>query len=395
LHPRLGRLLLAADATAQAANACALLSERHFLPPARASTDCDLWAASEDERQLPPHVRRVAREVLERARSARAAGMAAAPVAEGAAEGVERFRRAVLAAYPDRVAARRAPGSDRFLLASGTGARLGRESGVHAHAFVVAVDVVASRGRAGGGAAGSGEVRPPAGEAVIRMATGIQRAWLAPTSVDVEHVFDEAAGTVRAVEVERYGAIVLTERPSPVDPAVRAALLAEAYRRRGVPVADQQLLLRLQFARIDTEIDQLVSLASASASRLDDVAIAPYLSGPVRKALERDAPADLLLPSGRRARLTYSHDGGVTASVKLQELFGLGDTPLLGPRRVPVTFELLAPNGRPVQVTSDLRSFWRSTYAEVRKELRARYPKHPWPEDPWTAPPSARPKRRR
>ena len=91
------------------------------------------------------------------------------------------------------------------------------------------------------------------------------------------------------------------------------------------------------------------------------------------------------MPSGRSAPLTYNDDGTVTASVKLQELFGLADTPTLGPHAVPVTFSLLAPNGRPVQTTRDLRSFWQRTYPEVRKELRGRYPRHPWPDDPWTA----------
>jgi ATP-dependent helicase HrpB len=78
----------------------------------------------------------------------------------------------------------------------------------------------------------------------------------------------------------------------------------------------------------------------------------------------------------------------------LQELFGLAETPSIGPHRTPITLALLAPNGRPVQVTQDLRSFWNSTYAEVRKELRARYPKHPWPDDPWSATPTHRTKRR-
>jgi ATP-dependent helicase HrpB len=81
--------------------------------------------------------------------------------------------------------------------------------------------------------------------------------------------------------------------------------------------------------------------------------------------------------------------------VKLQELFGLAETPRIGPRREPVRFVLLAPNGRPVQITRDLRSFWDRTYPDVRKELRARYPKHPWPEDPWTATPTARTVRKR
>jgi ATP-dependent helicase HrpB len=100
------------------------------------------------------------------------------------------------------------------------------------------------------------------------------------------------------------------------------------------------------------------------------------------------------LPSGRTAALEYREDGRVVASVKLQELFGLADTPRVGPARTPVTFQLLAPNGRPVQVTTDLRSFWTTGYQEVRKELRARYPKHPWPDDPWTATPTHRTRRR-
>src|SRR5207302_9879040 len=103
----------------------------------------------------------------------------------------------------------------------------------------------------------------------------------------------------------------------------------------------------------------------------------------VVRALDRDAPQTIAVPSGRSARLVYENDGSVSASVKLQELFGLAETPRVGPRREPVQLALLAPNGRPVQVTRDLRSFWNRTYPEVRKELRGRYPKHRWPEDPW------------
>ena len=92
-------------------------------------------------------------------------------------------------------------------------------------------------------------------------------------------------------------------------------------------------------------------------------------------------------------RLEYRDGGIVTAAVKLQELFGLAESPRVGAARVPVTFELLSPAGRPVQVTNDLRSFWTRGYPEVRKELRARYPRHPWPDDPWSAVPTSRPLR--
>ena len=112
----------------------------------------------------------------------------------------------------------------------------------------------------------------------------------------------------------------------------------------------------------------------------------------VRKTLP--GPATITLPSGRSAKLDYRDDGSVVAAAKLQELFGLAETPRIGPRHTPITFELLAPNGRPVQVTRDLRSFWDNIYPLVRKELRARYPKHPWPEDPWKATPTHRTKRK-
>ena len=115
-----------------------------------------------------------------------------------------------------------------------------------------------------------------------------------------------------------------------------------------------------------------------------------HLPYDVRTRLEQAAPESLPVPSGRCAPLTYAEDGTVVAAVKLQELFGLADTPVLGPGRVPVTFSLLAPNGRAVQTTRDLRSFWQGAYQEVRRELRGRYPKHPWPEDPWTAVPTHR-----
>ena len=99
----------------------------------------------------------------------------------------------------------------------------------------------------------------------------------------------------------------------------------------------------------------------------------------------------------RDIRWSFAFLGAITivAAVKLQELFGLAESPRLGTRQEPVVFELLAPNGRPVQTTQDLRSFWTTTYAEVRKELRARYPKHPWPDDPLIAVPTSRAKPRR
>ena len=106
-------------------------------------------------------------------------------------------------------------------------------------------------------------------------------------------------------------------------------------------------------------------------------------------------PSNCRLPSGSRLALQYAPGKLPVLAVRIQELFGLAETPRIGSRRVPVLLALLAPNGRPVQLTRDLRSFWDRTYPDVRKELRARYPKHPWPEDPWTARPTARTTRKR
>ncbi len=190
LHPRLGRMLLAGRAAPAVARACALLSERHLAPPRHGATACDLLSAIDREQDVPAHLRRVARELEVVARAA-ISGPPATSLADA------EFRRAVLAAYPDRVARRRAAGGDRFVLTSGTGARLARESGVVNAEFIVAVDVT------------SGQTSPGA-EALIRMATGIERDWIQPTSSGVVHTFDPAKGSVRAARVEMYDALVMS-----------------------------------------------------------------------------------------------------------------------------------------------------------------------------------------
>ena len=154
------------------------------------------------------------------------------------------------------------------------------------------------------------------------------------------------------------------------------------------------MLRRARFAGVDVDIVALSETAAVSARSIHDLDIRAALPWDTTRALDATAPTSLPMPSGRAARLDYREDGTVCAAVKLQELFGLAETPRLGPRQQPLVLELLAPNGRPVQTTTDLRSFWARTYPEVRKELRGRYPKHPWPEDPWTATPTHRTTRR-
>ena len=110
--------------------------------------------------------------------------------------------------------------------------------------------------------------------------------------------------------------------------------------------------------------------------------------------MERLAPTHITVPSGHRRRVDYRPGEPPVLAVKLQELFGLERTPAVCDGKVPVLLHLLSPAGRPIQVTRDLASFWKNTYPEVRKELKGRYPKHPWPDDPWNARPTAGVKRR-
>ena len=370
LHPRLSRMLLESRGAPEIALAAALLSERHTLPRHPETTASDLLSAIDDGTAVPPHVRDVARRIGELAREDQAS--------HGRID--ERlFLRSILAGYPDRVARRREQGTPRFLLASGHGAILGRESGVRDAEFAVAVDVQAGR-------------RGETSEAVIRIASAIDAEWLEPTDVRLEH--DIVNGRVRATERTYYGAIALVERPATPDRIEAAVLLADAYRSRGWRDADLQLLRRLRFAHIDHDPLALLSSAAHGKLALDEIALREALDWSQARELDRRAPETLPVPSGRSARLEYHEDGSVSAAVKLQELFGLAESPRLGPAQEPVVFELLAPNGRPVQKTRDLRSFWNTTYQEVRKELRGRYPRHPWPQDPWTAPATHRTKPR-
>ncbi len=372
LSPRLSAILLAAQGARPAALACAVLSERHFEASRGASpptTTSDLLSAIERPRELPPHLVRTA-DALQKL----------VPGSSSAIAETE-LRRAFLAGYPDRVARRRAPGSPRVLLASGHGATLGPESGVRDGEFLLAIDVTAGR-------------RGEGSEARIRIASLLDREWLTPTRSAIVHTLDANTGAVRALSRDYYGEIVLAERVVAPDPAAALDLIVAAYLAAPINVEDEQIVRRLSFAGMTLDVRVLAERAGHTAQSVRDIRLERGLTAPERQRLDRDAPTLVVLPSGRRAALVYQADGSVTAEAKLQELFGLVETPRIGARREPLLLSLLAPNGRPVQVTRDLRSFWTRTYSEIRKELRGRYPKHPWPEDPWTAPPTARTSRR-
>jgi len=312
--------------------------------------------------------------------------------------GTQRALAGIIAlSYPHWVARR--VGGDEYLLASGTRAALPRENTLASPEFLAVADV----GRTGSGA-------------VIRLAAPIERESaleLLPQLHTVDERADFTAGRVTARRVERLGAIELGSIPITPDRelarrAVRGALereglalfgpqpqfqqlrarLAVAHRELGEPFApmDEAALIAASDQWLDDELRRLAE--GSTASRLDLSAALRRLV-PWQHAHDFDAlvPERLQVPSGSRIRIQYpapeDRQGRVVVAVKLQECFGLAESPRLLEGRVTVQFHLLSPAGRPLAVTDDLHSFWKGPYAQVRSEMRGRYPKHPWPKNPW------------
>lgn len=345
-------------------------------------------------------VRTVERTRRQLARAIARNGGGIADVAE------EVLLRCTLAGFPDRVIRRRVPGVPRGIMVGGTGVALTEDSIVRDAELFVAIEVDAGP-------------RRQRAEARVRIASAVRREWLQEMFPHAmrelcEVVFD--AARERAVERRRtlFHDLVLGERISAdVDPWRAGEVLGEAARRdpeRAVPlgVAEESLLARICFLRrwmpeLDWPADTrawlanvLVSLCAGRRSfaelRATDLAAAlrGALTSAQRRALGHEAPDRYRLPSGRVVAVRYDADKPPVVAARIQELFGLLQTPRLARARVALVVELLAPNQRPVQITDDLESFWQRTYPEVRKLLRGRYPKHAWPEDPLTATPTSR-----
>lgn len=376
LSPRLARVLIEAGPSRRAAELCARLAE----PPPRkrgvaATTASDALARTELRGDAPASARRAAAQIERIAK--RALGAGATP-----RDSDDDLRRALLAGFGDRLARRRAPGSNRLVLRSGHGARLSEESGVRDGEWLVAIELRA--GKRGEGA-----------EARIDTASRVEQEWLPTGNTTIEHEIDRASGRVRAFRRRRLGSLLLEERKTDVDSNAALPLLLEAVRTREPSAEEGRLLNRAKVAGVELDLDALAEAALVGAVSVPSLDFERMLTHELRDTLGRLAPHALEVPSGNRHRLEYRDDGEVVLAVKLQELFGLAESPRVGAPARPVTLSLLAPNGRPVQTTRDLRSFWEQTYPQVRKEMRGRYAKHPWPEDPWSATATARTKRRR
>jgi ATP-dependent helicase HrpB len=298
-------------------------------------------------------------------------------------------------------------------MVGGGGVRLGPESCVWQAEFFVALDA-------------RHDERNPRSEAVVRIASAIDVAWLFelfPQSIRrvATAAFDESRGKVVGLRQVFYRDLLIEEtRDAAVDPADAAKALAAALtpRAREIFTSDESaanVLARVALLRAhmpehpwpafdDAELAELLAEASHGKRGLDDLRRSPLaplllsrLPYPLDRLLEQHAPQAIEVPTGNRIKLDYTSGGGgkPILAVRLQELFGMLDTPRVAAGRVPVVMHLLGPNYRPVQITEDLRSFWTTTYFQVRKDLRVRYPKHSWPEDPLTAKPVAKGRSRR
>ena len=423
--PRLARALLAGAAAVgqrTAAEAVAVVAGDQRAPGADLTRLLAALRAGKD-----PASRRWAEDVRRMETTARKEGAGVGPSAldaglHAAAGTSEAVGVVVALAFPDRVA-RRVPGEgpERYLLSSGTRAGLPAGSSLAGHEWLAVAEVSRAEGR---DSAGTGAVIRSAAPLTADTAEAAGRHLLTDT---VEATFGKDRVTTR--RERRLGSIVLSStpvRPSTAEgrTAVARALAteglgtigwstaADALRRRlallrrelGEPwpdVSEPALLARLD-DWLGPELEKLAGGAATGAIDLTDP-LRRLLPWPEAAKLAELAPETLEVPSGSHVRIDYpdvpDHAGAdaggrPVVAVKLQECFGWAETPRLVGGRVPVLFHLLSPARRPLAVTDDLASFWSGPYAQVRAEMRGRYPKHPWPEDPWTAQATARTKSR-
>ncbi|MFT5682455.1 MAG: ATP-dependent helicase HrpB [Myxococcota bacterium] len=395
VHPRLAAVVLAGQSRGclrAAATAAALASERDPWPrdPVDLIDRIDRVTrrGSGGDRRALSAVRQVRDQLI---------GLARGRTTDTSGSEVSRILRALIAGFPDRVARQRSDPT-RYQLASGRGARL--DPSLPPTPFLVAVTMTARRG-----------------EPIIRVAAAVEADWLTTTPRTVCDFDPDRKAVVEAVE-QVYGALVLHRAPSQTisDPARASVMLAEAAaadpeRALTVTPAVQTWLARLRWLSDalpdlklpDLDLSVLVadwSVGRSSFSQLRKLdllaSLKERLTWPQQETLRREAPTHYTLPTGKRVSLRYEGPGvAPVLAARIQQLFGLEATPRIARGTVALQVHLLAPNNRPAQVTADLAGFWRGSYAEVRRELRGRYPRHSWPEDPVGAKAEDRPRRRR
>lgn len=397
IHPRLARMVLRGRELGlgrAAAEIAALLGERDLLgPQAGADLHDRLRLLHGDypqrvDRARLNAVRQSARQLTHKNDSGQSLPTP------------EETGRLLALAYPDRIGKRRSANSERYQLSNGKGASLREGDALARHEWLVAADL-------------DGQSR----QASIYLAAPVLLADLEQDLPGLlveqeEAVWDEQRGTVIVREVRKLGQLVLAEKElgKPQPEQIQQALL-QAVRSKGLdslpwnescrqwqarvallrrtlgddwPAVDEQSLLNNLENWLLPFLHGMQRWADVQKLDLYN-ALNSLLDYPQQQQLGQLAPTALEIPTGQQVRLDYCAENGPVLAAKLQALFGWEHTPTVAGGKIPVLIHLLSPAQRPLAVTADLHSFWRNAYAEVRKDMRGRYPKHPWPEDPLSA----------
>ncbi|MCU1722133.1 ATP-dependent helicase HrpB [Pseudomonas sp. 5P_5.1_Bac1] len=416
-HPRIAHLLLRGQdlgLTAMACDVAALLGERDILRGAGADLHSRLSLLSGETRANRGGQGGVQRaRQLSRQYRGYLRGKAGAAVAD---PDHPRWLGALLAlAYPDRVAQQRRAGGAEYRLANGRAAQFGEADALMKEPWLVVADLGSRQGQREERIYLAAELDPALFDDVLAEQVSVveQLEW------------DEKENVLRAERQRKLGELVLSREPlTGLDADARARALLDLVRRKGLALLSWTPELRQWQARVTLlrQLDLAAGAESEWPDLSDDALLAtlpdwlqPYLGKvtrlshfaqldlssilrnllpwPLPQRLDEWAPVHISVPSGSNIRVDYSEHPPVLA-VRMQELFGLADTPRIAQGRQTVLLHLLSPARRPVQVTQDLANFWRSTYAEVKKDLKGRYPKHYWPDDPLVAEATARAKPR-
>lgn len=312
--------------------------------------------------------------------------------------------RAVFRSFSDRLARRRSNDALRGVMVGGRGIQLARSSAVIEAELFVCLDV---------DDAGS--------EALVRMASAVERNWLPPDRLETRYELEVDARSERIQARRRvyWDGLLLEDSPTslPDDERGRQAMLELARRHWPKPFPEDdadvlQFLARIRLAQRwlpdfdwpDWNAETLKDLLDEllwGCRTFEEIRRTPWLDALRRRltseqiqVLDREIPERMTVPSGSQIRVDYSVDGSPVLAVRIQEVFGWTATPKIARKQLPLLLHLLGPNHRPQQITDDLESFWKNGYPLVRGELRRRYPKHSWPEDPWTATAMRGPKKR-
>jgi len=423
LHPRLGRLLQRAGELGclrLGADLAAMLSERDILrrdgSDSRAieegtdiSARFDILRRWRNGKDLPGNTDPWALRNVDRA-SKQLLRLMRQDSKSSHEEAGSIIPRLLLQAFPDRIAKNREEGDGRFILIQGRGVRLPAESILGKSSFIIAVNV-----DAGEKAEGVVHMAEPVAEDLLRQ----EMEDRIETLRRVE--WDKRDGKIISNLEERLGALRLSSRPIRPAEEETASLLCEAIRsgsaripfgREARQFQGRVSLIRKTFPaenwpdvseeRLSSEPEEwllpwLKGIRTGEQLTVLDIlpALRAQLSRKQQQLLDERVPTFIVVPSGHRVPLDYASGDLPVLAVKVQEMFGLANTPEVADGRVKVLLHLLSPAAKPVQITQDLKGFWTSGYQQVKKELKGRYPKHPWPEDPWNAVPTRKTKPRR